>query len=149
MIKPYIPEIANWCNVDWCPSIKHLKWYVMKYVTLLTQNCFPKLSLNTWSIFRWQQVILIPNAPRRVLSFRRTHVVPRYKFYNFGVTCWYQRTSIFGNSGVCKASWLIGAEWHIYASVYYAIIDSDKGLLQVRRQTISWRNARILLIHPS
>ena len=42
----------------------------------------------------------------------------------------------------------IEAEWHIYASITYAIIDSDNGLSPVRRQAIIWNNAGILLIGP-
>ena len=41
---------------------------------------------------------------------------------------------------------LIEAEWRIYASVNYAIIDSDNGLSPDRHQAIIWTSAGILLI---
>ena len=43
---------------------------------------------------------------------------------------------------------IIEAEWRIYAAVNYATIGSDNGLSPVRRQTIIWNNAGILLIRP-
>ena len=36
------------------------------------------------------------------------------------------------------------AEWCIYTSVNWAIIDSDKGLVSVWRQAIIWTNAGLL-----
>ena len=45
-------------------------------------------------------------------------------------------------------SLLILAKWLIYASVTYAIIGSDNGLLPGRHQPIIWTNAGILLIGP-
>ena len=39
-------------------------------------------------------------------------------------------------------------EWCIYASVSYATITSDNGLLSGRRYAIIWTNAGILLIGP-
>ena len=47
-----------------------------------------------------------------------------------------------------KMSWLIEAEWRIYASLNWAIIGSDNGLSPVWCQAIIWTNARILLIWP-
>ena len=41
---------------------------------------------------------------------------------------------------------LIEDEWHVYASVNYAIIGSDNGLPPRRCQAIVWTNAGILLI---
>ena len=43
-------------------------------------------------------------------------------------------------------SWLIEAEWHIYASPNYTIIASDNGVWPVWHQTIIWTNAGLLLI---
>ena len=43
---------------------------------------------------------------------------------------------------------LIEAEWRIYASVNFTIIDSDNGLSPDRRKAIIWTNAGILLIRP-
>ena len=40
----------------------------------------------------------------------------------------------------------IEAEWCIYASVNYAIIGPDNGVLPLRRQAIVWTNAGIWLI---
>ena len=45
----------------------------------------------------------------------------------------------------CK---LIEAEWRIYESVNYTIIDSDNGLSTIRRQAIILTNADILPITP-
>ena len=42
----------------------------------------------------------------------------------------------------------IEAEWRICASVNWTTIDSDNGLSPVRRQTIIWTSAGILLIRP-
>ena len=45
-------------------------------------------------------------------------------------------------------SYLIEAEWRIYALATQAIIGSDNGLSPVRHQTINWTNAGILSIEP-
>ena len=45
-----------------------------------------------------------------------------------------------------NSTWLIEAEWCLYAFVNSAIIGSDDGLLPDRYQDIIWTNARILLI---
>ena len=39
-------------------------------------------------------------------------------------------------------------EWHIYALVNYAIVDSDNGLSPVRRETIFRSNDGVLLVDP-
>ena len=44
--------------------------------------------------------------------------------------------------------WLIEAEWRVYASVNYAIIDSDNGLSPDRRQPIIWTNDGLLSMWP-
>ena len=43
---------------------------------------------------------------------------------------------------------LIKTEWNIYASVNYAITDSDNGLAPSLHQAIIWINAGVLLIEP-
>ena len=43
---------------------------------------------------------------------------------------------------------LIEAKWHQYASVSYAIIGSDNGLLPDQCQAFIWTNAGIFLIGP-
>ena len=49
----------------------------------------------------------------------------------------------FENAGL-----LSEAEWCIYASGNYTIIDSDNGLSPERRQAIIWTNVSLLLIKP-
>ena len=39
---------------------------------------------------------------------------------------------------------LIDTEWHIYASVKYAIFGSDNGLSPIRYQAIIWTKAGLL-----
>ena len=50
---------------------------------------------------------------------------------------------------ISALTWMIEAEWRIYASSNWVIIGSDNGLLPVRRQAIIWTNAGILLNGPS
>ena len=60
------------------------------------------------------------------------------------------------NKGMHYQSWNVHinhsdgdeAEWRIFASENYTIINSDNGLSPGRRQAIIWANAGILLIGP-
>ena len=52
------------------------------------------------------------------------------------------------NSYMTGYNWLTENMWRINASVKYAIIGSDNGLLPARRQAILWTSTGLLLIGP-